>query len=88
MAERILERSSQLYLKFANPHPDSPFGSFLKTRGLSEEIAKEYALGFAPKSNSFLEYLQSIPKEEDRNFATSYVLMVITAKIAPTWPGQ
>ena len=46
-----------------------PTGEFIEKRGLNEELATTYALGYAPGNNAVSEYLSSIKDEKDREFA-------------------
>jgi DNA primase len=69
MAKKILTKSAQLYRKTATTHKFPPYDDFIKKRGLNEEIATTYALGFAPNKNSITDYLGSIPNEKERAFA-------------------
>ena len=71
MAKKILTKSAQLYRKTATTHKFSPYDDFIKKRGLSEEIAGVYNLGFAPAKNSICDYLGSIPNEKEKSFALS-----------------
>lgn len=69
MAEKVLQKSSELYKKLARTSKFPMYLEFIKKRGLSTDVADTYSLGYAPKNNALLEYLSSIPKEEDRKFA-------------------
>jgi DNA primase len=69
MAKKILTKSAQLYRKVATTHRFQPYDDFIKKRGLNEEIATTYSLGFAPNKNSITDYLGSIPNEKERSFA-------------------
>ena len=71
MAKKILTKMAQLYRKTATTHKFSPYDDFIKKRGLTEEIATVYNLGFAPAKNSICDYLGSIPNEKDKDFALS-----------------
>lgn len=71
MARKILTKSAQLYRKTASTHKFFPYDDFIKKRGLTEEIATTYNLGFAPARNSLCDYLGSIPNEKERAFALS-----------------
>jgi DNA primase len=71
MAKKILTKTAQLYRKTATTHKFPPYDEFIKKRGLNEEIATTYSLGFAQSKNSLYEYLKSIPNEKDRAFAIS-----------------
>ncbi len=71
MAKKILTKTAQLYRKTATTHKFPPYDEFIKKRGLNEEIATTYSLGFAPARNSLCDYLSSIPNEKERAFALS-----------------
>ncbi|RPJ77786.1 MAG: DNA primase [Alphaproteobacteria bacterium] len=74
MAKKILTKTAQLYRKTATTHKFSPYDDFIKKRGLNEEIATTYNLGFAQAKNSLCDYLGSIPNESERSFALSIAL--------------
>jgi DNA primase len=74
MARKILTKTAQLYRKMATTHKYAPYDDFIKKRGLNEEIATTYNLGFAPAKNSLCDYLGSIPNEKEREFALSIAL--------------
>lgn len=69
MAEKVLQKSSELYKRLARTNKFPMYMEFIKKRGLSTEVADTYSLGYAPKHNALMEYLSSIPKEDDRKFA-------------------
>lgn len=71
MAKKILAKTAQLYRKTATTHKFAPYDDFIKKRGLSEEIATTYSLGFAQSKNSLCDYLGSIPNENEKTFALS-----------------
>ncbi len=69
MGKKILTNTMKLYRKLAQTDQYQAFPEFLKKRGLSEEIAKTYQLGFAPPNYALFDYLSSIKDEKDRQFA-------------------
>jgi len=69
MGRKILTKAAQLYRKTAATHKFAPYDDFIKKRGLNEEIAATYTLGFAQNKSSLYEYLKSIPDEKERAFA-------------------
>lgn len=69
MARKILTKTAQLYRKTATTHKFAPYDEFIKKRGLNEEIATVYNLGFAQSKNSLCDYLGSIPNEKERGLA-------------------
>lgn len=71
MAKKLLTKTAQLYRKTATTHKFLPYDEFIKKRGLNEEIATIYSLGFAQSKNSLCDYLKSIPDEKERAFALS-----------------
>ena len=74
MGKKILAKTALLYRKLATTHKFIAFDEFVKNRGLSEETAATYSLGYAPHKNSLLEYLSSINDEKERNFALDIAL--------------
>jgi len=69
MAEKILSKSCQLYRKLSQTGRYEKYTEFIKGRGLNEEVASTYSLGYAPKNSALTEYLSSIPTDKDRSFA-------------------
>ncbi|MEA9356674.1 DNA primase [Bacteriovorax sp. PP10] len=74
MAKKILTRAALLYRKIGASNQFPPYTSFIKNRGLNDEIATTYSLGFAPNKSSITDYLKSIPDPKDRDFAISVAL--------------
>lgn len=74
MARKLLSKTSQLYRKIATETNCTPYQDFLKKRGISEEHAATYQLGFAPQGNVLLSYFESIPSESERDFALKIAL--------------
>jgi DNA primase len=74
MGKKILSKTAQLYRKMATTHKFIAYDSFIKNRGLDEEIANTYLLGFATSKNSLLDYLTSIGDEKERTFALDIAL--------------
>ena len=74
MAKKILTRAALLYRKIGGSNQFPPYTSFIKNRGLNDEIATTYSLGFAPNKSSITDYLKSIPDPKDRDFAISVAL--------------
>ena len=66
LAKKILNKTALLYRKLASTHSFKPYDEFIQKRGLDEEIATTYSLGFAPAKNSLLDYLNSIPNEKEK----------------------
>ena len=63
MAFRVLTSANKLYRKYASTHHQKEFQEFLESRGLDEEVAESFGIGFAPKGGVFYKYLQSIPSD-------------------------
>lgn len=76
MARKLLSKTSQLYRKIATETNCIPYQDFLKKRGISEEDAALYQLGFAPQGNVLLSYIESIPSETEREFALKVALEI------------
>ncbi len=66
MAKKILALATKLYRKTATTHKFPPYDDFIKKRGLNEEIASLYNLGFAQAKNSLCDYLSSIKDDSER----------------------
>lgn len=81
MARKILTKTAQLYRKTATTHKFQAYEDFIKNRGLNEEIATTYNLGFAQAKNSLCDYLGSIPNEKERTFALSIALELGLIKV-------
>ena len=71
MGKKILTKTTTLYRKVAGTGNFQGYNDFIKNRGLDEEIASTYTLGFAPPGSALTDYLLSIKEEKDRNFAVS-----------------
>ncbi len=71
MGRKLLTNGMKLFKKIAETGKYSAFEEFLKNRGLSPEIAKEYQLGYAPNGPTFFDYISSIKNEKERGFAIS-----------------
>ncbi len=69
IAKKILTRAALIYRKTASSGQFPAYNQFIKNRGLNEEIATTYSLGFAPNKNSITDYLGTIPNEKERSFA-------------------
>lgn len=74
MGKKILTKTAQLYRKMATTHKFIAYDNFIKNRGLDEDIANTYSLGFANPKNSLLDYLSSIGDAKERNFALEIAL--------------
>jgi DNA primase len=81
MGKKILSKTAQLYRKMATTHKFPAYDSFIKNRGLDEEIATTYSLGYATNKNSLLDYLSSIADEKERTFALEIALELGLIKV-------
>jgi DNA primase len=86
MGKKILSKTAQLYRKMATTHKHAAYDDFIKNRGLDEEIAAAYSLGFATSKNSLYEYLSSIPNETERAFAISIAQELTLIRTNPNNP--
>ncbi len=69
MGKKLLGNSSKLFRKVAETGKYPHFQDFLEKRGLSEEIAKTYQLGYAPNGRALCDYIGSIKDPKDKEFA-------------------
>tara|TARA_R110002072_G_scaffold1989_5_gene16618 strand:+ start:69766 stop:71658 length:1893 start_codon:yes stop_codon:yes gene_type:complete len=69
MGKKILAKATILYKKSSETKYKEQFQHFLTSRGLSEEIAQTYQLGFSPENSALFDYLSSIKNEKDRDYA-------------------
>lgn len=76
MARKLLSKTSQLYRKIATERNCVPYQEFIKKRGISEEHAALFGLGFAPGGNVLLSYFESIPNQTEREFALKIALEI------------
>ena len=83
MGKKILSRAALLYRKIATDPTSLPYADFIKKRGLTEEIAQTYSLGFATNRNALLDYLNSIPNETEREFALNTAIELSLIKVNP-----
>lgn len=79
LAKKLLKASNFIYQKIATAPNCQEFQEFLKKRHISVENAKKYELGYGPKHNVFLNYLESIkdPKEKKEAMATAFEIGLI-----------
>ena len=64
MALRVLTSANKLYRKYAQTRFKAKYEDFLKHRSLDENTSQDFHIGFAPKGNVFLNYLNSIPSPD------------------------
>jgi len=67
MAKKVLSKAALIYQKIGTE--SEVFKAFLKDRGLSEEVATTYQLGFTPSGNTLLKYFETIKDQKTRDFA-------------------
>ncbi len=60
MAFRVLNASMKIYRKVASQRPKT-FTDFLEKRKLSDETVEKWQVGYAPRNNVLLNYLDSLP---------------------------
>ncbi|EQC44796.1 DNA primase [Bacteriovorax sp. Seq25_V] len=76
-AEKILKASSEVFYKIGQSSCE-PFKEFVQQRNLSQEIVELYKLGFAPKKNTVIDYISSLPKKaQDEVLAVSQEIGLI-----------
>jgi len=61
---RILSAACRLYFKMGQDKNVQIFKTFTKERKLSEEVIKDFQLGFAPGNNVLFKYLQALPEKD------------------------
>ncbi len=67
LGKKIMKNAVEIYKKLSLT--SSEFAHFLKDRGLNQELAKKYELGFATKNNTIIQYLMTIKDPESRKKA-------------------
>ncbi len=73
LAYKVLKNSSLLYRKYGQSHPQI-YKDFLKDRGISQEIANQFMLGYAPGGNVLLKYLESVKDSSKKGAALKMAL--------------
>ena len=68
LAEKILQRACQIYLKSAEANPPE-FQTFVEKRGLDDKTLKDFSIGFSPRGNAVTGYLMSIKDDDGRRKA-------------------
>jgi DNA primase len=68
MALRVLKAANRIYYKVGHELKNQAFKDFIQKRKINDETAKTFELGFAPKNNALLNYLETLP-EKDKNLA-------------------
>jgi len=62
-AEKISKAAAEIYHQIAVKQEPEDFKEFIKSRDVTPEIITSYKLGYAPKKNTILEYIQTLPKK-------------------------
>jgi DNA primase len=65
-AEKIVKAASEIYYQTGQKARPQAFLNFLKNRNLSEKIVEDYKLGYAPKANSILDYIKTLPAKTQK----------------------
>lgn len=76
MAKRILSYAARVYRETGKSKTFPPFNEFMQKRGLSEETATTYSLGFATNRSVLSEFLKTKVEEKDRKFAREVALEI------------
>ena len=66
-AEKILKAASEIYFQMGFKNKPQAYVEFITNRGLTQELAETYKLGFAPKKNTILDYIKTLPKDTQDN---------------------
>ena len=74
MGRKVISRVQLIYEKFARKNAREKFNTFLQARGLNQETADEFGIGFAPGTNTITNYLESIPNQKERELAINVAL--------------
>ncbi len=61
-SEKILKSASEIYYQIGMKNQVSHYLDFLKNRDIPDSINEVYKLGFAPKSNTICDYINTLPK--------------------------
>ncbi|MCT4643177.1 MAG: DNA primase [Bacteriovoracaceae bacterium] len=69
MGLRVLSSAYKLYKKYAKDVKPENYTNFLKNRNLNEESVNNFGIGYAPKGNEFLSFLNNIQDEKQRSYA-------------------
>ncbi len=67
LALRVLQAAQRVYKKFATDSKISEFDDFLKQRKLDKQTANDFGMGFAPKNNLFVSYLETIDEKHRKD---------------------
>jgi len=69
MAKKILTKASKIYQKIGNEVAPKTYTEFLEKRELSNDVAQNFEIGFAPGNNVLTNYLKSLPEGDEKKFA-------------------
>lgn len=83
MAKKILNKASLLYRKLGTTKSFTPYNEFIVKRGLDEDIAQTYSLGYAHGKNPLLEYLHTIKDTNERKLAIDTAIEIGIIKENP-----
>lgn len=73
--EKISKAAAEIYHQIATKSQPDEFKEFVKNREVTPEVIENYKLGYAPKKNTILEYIQTLPKKVQED-ATQAALRV------------
>jgi DNA primase len=73
--EKISKAAAEIYHQIATKSQPEEFKEFVKNREVTPEVIESYKLGYAPKKNTILEYIQTLPKKVQED-ATQAALKV------------
>lgn len=62
-AEKIVKAAAEIYHQIGFKSKPQEFTDFIKKRDIPENLVLEYKLGFAPKKNTILDYIATLPKK-------------------------
>lgn len=65
-AEKITKAASEIYHQIGMKSHPQEFTEFMKKREIPDNLVKEYKLGFAPKKNTILNYISTLPKKDQQ----------------------
>jgi DNA primase len=75
MALRVLKSTGALFQKYAEEKYPDIFQHFLSSRGMTLDNARLFGIGYAPRGNVLLKYLESIPTK-DRELALKIAMEI------------
>ncbi|MBL7665844.1 MAG: DNA primase, partial [Bacteriovoracaceae bacterium] len=66
LALRVLSATNKIYRKMVTEHSPEEFNKFITSRGLTIDVATQFSLGFAPKTNVLSQYLKTLPASQQK----------------------